>query len=141
MYYQSSPAKTDKSLEIATFLLFYKHLFWSVYSLFKLNKIILKDAQKVFETLKSPQEIERFQKASYDERTKMVQGLDFHSETSFGYVCLLACEYAQYVNESQKRGGLRDIIQNASTTDKSARKKVEKNSIIQSLIKNCFSRK
>ena len=29
------PAKTDKSLEIATFLLFYKRLFWSVYSVFQ----------------------------------------------------------------------------------------------------------
>lgn len=31
----ATPAKTDKSLEIATFLLFYKHLYWSVYSVFQ----------------------------------------------------------------------------------------------------------
>ena len=31
----ATPAKTDKSLEIATFSLFYKHLYWSVYSVFQ----------------------------------------------------------------------------------------------------------
>lgn len=31
----ASPAKTDKSLFLATFSLFYKHLYWSVYSVFQ----------------------------------------------------------------------------------------------------------
>ena len=31
----ASPAKTDKSLFLATFLLFYNHLYWSVYSVFQ----------------------------------------------------------------------------------------------------------
>ena len=35
MHYQVSSAQTDKSLEIATYSLFYKHLIWSVYSVFQ----------------------------------------------------------------------------------------------------------
>ena len=31
----ATPAKTDKSLEIATFSFIYKHLIWSVYSVFQ----------------------------------------------------------------------------------------------------------
>ena len=31
----ATPAKTDKSLEIAAFSLFYKHLYWSVYRVFQ----------------------------------------------------------------------------------------------------------
>ena len=63
----------------------------------ELDQMIIADAKKVFETLKTPEAIEQFQKADYETQQKMVKGLDDgHSGASFAYVCAVAHQYASY---------------------------------------------
>ncbi|MBR1601525.1 MAG: hypothetical protein IJ677_08110, partial [Alphaproteobacteria bacterium] len=63
----------------------------------KLDQVIIADAKKVFETLKTPEAIEQFHKADYETQQKMVKGLDDgHSGFSFSCVCSVAHQYASY---------------------------------------------
>ncbi|MBQ9035625.1 MAG: hypothetical protein IJ099_06700 [Alphaproteobacteria bacterium] len=63
----------------------------------KLDQVIIADAKKVFETLKTPEAIEQFHKADYETQQKMVKGLDEgHSGFSFASVCSVAYKYASY---------------------------------------------
>ena len=61
----------------------------------ELNKIIIADAKKVYEQLKTPEAISNFYK---QKDSKKVPGLDKdHSGASFYAVCKAAREYAVYV--------------------------------------------
>ncbi|MBP5161139.1 MAG: hypothetical protein ILP11_03750 [Alphaproteobacteria bacterium] len=63
----------------------------------KLDQRIVADAQKVFETLKSPKAIDSFIHASVKTQNTMVPGLDEgHSGASFAAVCSLARRYSTY---------------------------------------------
>ena len=63
----------------------------------KLDQIIIADAKKVFEKLKTPEAIDQFHKADYKTQQKMVEGLDDgHSGSSFSSVCHNAYKYALY---------------------------------------------
>lgn len=69
----------------------------------KLDKMIITDAKKVFETLKTPEAIQTFYDASYEEQQKMVSGLaDGHSGASFYCVCQNAYKYADYIKLAAK---------------------------------------
>lgn len=63
---------------------------------------ILKDAKKVYETLKVPTAIALFAKMDPEIQYKMVKGLDDgHSGFSFASVCHCALRYAKYNRDSQ----------------------------------------
>ena len=68
----------------------------------KMDKMIIADAKKVFETLKTPKAIKAFHEANYDKQQKMVSGLDDgHSGFSFARVCQCAYDYAEYKTKEQ----------------------------------------
>ncbi len=68
----------------------------------ELDQMIIADAKKVFETLKTPEAIQSFHKADYKTQQKMVSGLDDgHSGFSFGCVCQCAYNYAEYKTKEQ----------------------------------------
>ena len=69
----------------------------------KLDQVIIADAKKVFETLRTPEAIEGFYKADYKKQQEMVPGLDDgHSGFSFGCVCQSAFRYATYAQKYVK---------------------------------------
>lgn len=62
----------------------------------ELDKRIIADAKRVYETLKTTKAIEKFTRASYETQHEMVEGLaEGHSGFSFACVCQCAYRYAQ----------------------------------------------
>lgn len=66
----------------------------------ELDKAIIADAKKVYETLKTPAAIDKFYELrDYKKQNEMVPGLDDgHSGASFYAVCSAAKQYALYIN-------------------------------------------
>lgn len=91
----------------------------------KLDQLIIADAKKVFETLKTPEEIQSFYKADYKTQEKMVAGLDDgHSSFSFRCVCQCAYNYAEYAQNSVKEQSKTNEEQNKTNRLASARKRL-----------------
>ena len=86
----------------------------------ELDQMIIADAKKVFETLKTPEAIQSFHKADYKTQQKMVSGLDDgHSGFSFGCVCQCAYNYSAYAQKYIKDSlnGINKNIKEQSKTN------------------------
>lgn len=84
----------------------------------KLDQMIIADAKKVFETLKTPERINEFYKAGYEKQQEMVKGLnDGHSGFSFSCVCHCAYEYAEYAKKYVKENTLQNKAERISKQD------------------------
>lgn len=95
----------------------------------ELDQMIIADAKKVFETLKTPEAIQTFSKANYETQQKMVSGLDDgHSGFSFGCVCQCAYDYStyaqKYIKDSSKKQSSSNEGQNITNRLAEARKKL-----------------
>lgn len=84
----------------------------------ELDQMIVADAKKVFETLKTPERINEFYKFSYEKQQETVKGLnEGHSGFSFGCVCRSAYEYAEYAKKYVKENTLQNKAERISEQD------------------------
>lgn len=85
----------------------------------KLDQVIITDAKKVYETLKTPEAINEFYKASFEKQQEMVKGLDDgHSGFSFSCVCNNAYRYATYAQEYVKEDTTQENISEPKNEEK-----------------------
>jgi len=69
----------------------------------EVGQVLLADAKKVVEALKTPEAIVNFSKNSASKRVEILSKLDKRNiGLSFYCVCLLAAEYANYAQSAQK---------------------------------------